>query len=802
MQLNKYETEHIELLRPYLSECCVLLKNKGDFPAKSPSLIAAYGSGVRDTVKGGTGSGEVNSRYYDTVEQGLEKAGFTITTKKWLDSYEKVKAEAFEKFKKDLKAKAKSAHSNVLMMCMGASMPAPEYTLPIDGEGDTAIYVIARESGENTDRSVEKGEILLSDTEIREILAINEKYSHFMLVLNTGGVVDLSPVAKVDNILLISQLGVETGDVLAAILTGKANPSGKLTATWAAVSDYPEMVEFGGYDETKYKEGIYVGYRYFDSADAKPMFPFGYGLSYTSFEIIRRSVVKSGSIVRVMAAVKNTGSFSGKEVVQLYVSKPTGVLNQPYQMLAAFKKTALLAAGECEEIQLEFDLKDIASYDMDSECYLLEKGTYILRLGNSSRSTVPVGTVELDENIITYRVKNCLGKTDFVDYSSGAHRIEKLSDDVVRLRFSAADIVTEQADYDRKYLVCSEAERLSNDELLHFAMGAFNPKGGTPGAVVGNSADLVAGAAGETFSTDSIPSLVMADGPAGLRLAQNYFEDKKGIHSMAPPMPESMMKFASAPLKFLMSLSTPRPKRKEDICHQYCTAVPIGTAIAQSFNEELAILCGDIVGREMEIFGIDLWLAPALNIQRSIRCGRNFEYYSEDPLVSGKMAAGITKGVQKHPHKGVTVKHFAANNQEFNRTSSNSVVSERAMREIYLKGFEICIKESAPRALMTSYNLINGIHASENKGLLADILRCEFGYDGLVMTDWVIDGGMIPKDARYGSPDPAGVAAAGGDVYMPGHLDDFNNLKDGFEKGRVSVQQLKINATRIINCLK
>ena len=230
---------------------------------------------------------------------------------------------------------------------------------------------------------------------------------------------------------------------------------------------------------------------------------------------------------------------------------------------------------------------------------------------------------------------------------------------------------------------------------------------------------------------------------------------------------------------------------------QYATALPIGTAIAQSFNTDYAKMCGDIVGDEMERFGIHLWLAPALNIQRSILCGRNFEYYSEDPFVSGVMAAAITDGVQEHPGCGTVIKHFAANNQETNRYNNNSMVSERALREIYLRGFEICLSHAKPCAVMTSYNLLNGTHTSERRDLIEDVLRSEFGFDGVVMTDWITGGRMLYDSVQYPMPDAGRVAKAGGDLFMPGSKADYKRCLSMVRSGHLGRKQLEINATRI-----
>ncbi|MBR3644319.1 MAG: glycoside hydrolase family 3 protein, partial [Parasporobacterium sp.] len=265
-------------------------------------------------------------------------------------------------------------------------------------------------------------------------------------------------------------------------------------------------------------------------------------------------------------------------------------------------------------------------------------------------------------------------------------------------------------------------------------------------------------------------------------------------------LPASMIDFLPRPLIKLMKRMAEKKIQKaviEKTGEQYATAIPIGTAIAQSFNPDLAYACGDIVGSEMDIFGVDLWLAPALNIHRSILCGRNFEYFSEDPLVSGMFAASITNGVQSHPGRGVTIKHYAANNQETNRYNSNSHVSERALREMYLKGFGICVRESQPLTVMTSYNLLNGTHTAERRDLIEDVLRAEFGFKGVVMTDWVVNGGTMDKSSKYPAPVPYKVAAAGNDLFMPGSKKDFENLLKALKRGDVSRKQVQINASRI-----
>ena len=800
--MNEYERKHAELLRRYGAECAVLLKSNGAFPLSAPGTVALYGSGARRTIKGGTGSGEVNSRYFVTAEQGLEAAGFTISTGFWLESYENLYAAARKAFIRGLKEEAKKRHVIAAMEHMGAVMPEPEYNIPLTGAGDTAVYVLSRISGEGSDRKAVPGDILLTETETRDILRLNEQYQNFMLVLNVGGVVDLSPVMSVDNILLLSQLGVETGNILADILLGKSYPSGKLTTTWAGWDDYQKIGGFGDRDDTFYREGVYVGYRYFDSVGKKPLFPFGFGLGYTSFALKTRSVKLDGETVSVSVTVKNIGNNAGKETVQVYASAPQGRLDKPRQSLAAFAKTGELLPGDSEELSLSFALRDLASYDEKNAAWVMEKGDYVLRVGNSSAETKPAAILRLNEEALTRRVKNCLGRPDFADWKPEERETAPVHF-VKVIPVKADRIPTETVAYDLKHEVEPLIAGLRDEELAYLNIGAFDPRMGSL-SVIGNAAQSVAGAAGETtgmLKSKGIKALVMADGPAGLRLSPQYTVDEKGVHGLDSGLPEGVADFLPDSALLLMKLMGGKKKENGEVYEQYCTAIPIGTALAQSWNTDFAELCGDLVGDEMERFGVHLWLAPALNIHRDIRCGRNFEYFSEDPLISGKFAAAITRGVQKHPGCGTTIKHFCANNQETNRYNSNSQVSERAMREIYLKGFEIAVRESQPHALMTSYNLLNGTHTSERRDLLEDILRAEFGYEGIVMTDWII-AVMSGKGNKYPSPDAAKIAAAGNDLTMPGGSGDLKAMLRGLKNGRLSRRQLEINAGRICRMIE
>ena len=808
MELYDYEKKHIEYLRSHIGECTLFLKRDSSFPLNAPCRIAAYGNGVRKTVKGGTGSGEVNSRYFINVEKGLEDAGFEITSRDWLNSYDKVYTEARKSFVKQIKKVARQRHTLALVYGMGKIMPEPEYDLPLDADGDAAIYVLSRISGEGSDRQFIKGDILLSETERRDILYLNSKFEKFMLVLNVGGVIDLSELGDVKNILLLSQLGVETGYALADILLGKIYPSGKLTTSWAEPCSYSHL-DFGNKDDTRYKEGIYVGYRYFDVMGIEPLYPFGFGLGYTDFQINNTVVTAEKTEIHIKATVLNIGNYKGKEVVQAYISAPNGNLDKPRCELCAFKKTKELSPLESDFAELKFDLRDMCSYDEKREAYVLEKGEYILYIGSSLKNKSPVAKLNLDGDVFVFKVKNLCGPYDFKDFAPKNIERAAVKDKIPVINISASDFYEKSADYHKEEITEENVKALSDNELAHLIVGYFNPKGGIL-SIIGNASSKVAGAAGETTSLlmdkDILP-VIMADGPSGVRVSRQFYRDTKGnAHPIGQGgIPESVMEFLAKPLQKLLNafVGKNKPPRGAKIEEQYATAFPIGTALAQSWNLDFLYECGNIIGEEMRLFNVNLWLAPALNIHRSIQCGRNYEYYSEDPFLSGKVAAAITRGVQSHSGCGVTIKHYAANNQETNRYGSNSIVSERAMREIYLKGFAICIKESNPMSIMTSYNLLNGIHTSEHKGIMRGFLREELDYNGVIMTDWIVNGSMMAdKHDKHPRPTPYKIAAAGGDLVMPGCKGDVKSILKGLNKGELTRAQVQKNASRVYKMTK
>ena len=793
--MEAYEIDHLAAVRALAPECMVLLRSDGAFPLAEPGEIALFGSGARRTIKGGTGSGDVNSRHVTTIEEGLEAAGFTIVSRPWLEAYDRVRDQAHQDFIADIRTEAAERGVPAIMIGMGSVMPEPEYSIPLDVDAGTdpemAVYVLARTSGEGSDRTPEAGDLRLTDTEIRDILTLNKRFKRFLLVLNVGGVVDLSPLGDVGNILLLSQLGATIGDAFTDVLLGRAYPSGKLATTWAAWDEADQIGDFGDPDDTHYREGIYVGYRFYDSVGKKPLFPFGFGLGYTAFDIQTRQVSLDGARVSIDLDVTNTGERPGKETVQVYVSVPAGRLDQPLQALAGFTKTDEIAPGATAHITIDIDLTDLASYDESTRATILEAGRYLLRAGTSSRQLSPVAVVELAQDATVRCLTGDLGEPGFTDWRPEAPASLDVPADVPVLAVDPAHLrrpdVAEpigQSAPEGFSEALALARGLSDDELIYTVLGDYR-RGEESGSVIGAASTTVIGAAGQTTTRiPGLPSIIMADGPAGLRLAPTYGVDADGPFSLGDSsLPATFLELMDdAGREALGIADASEPREPAEIREQYTTAIPIGTALAQSWNPALAQRLGDIVGAEMERFGVDLWLAPAFNLHRCVLCGRNFEYLSEDPLLAGRIAAAITRGVQSHPGRGVTIKHLACNNQETNRLNSNSRVSPRALRDLYLRAFEICVRRARPAAVMTSYNLINGVHTSESVELLEVMLRQEWGFDGLVMTDWVVDG-MTRSDMKHPRATAAATIKAGNELFMPGGEPDREDLLAALGRG-------------------
>ena len=811
-EVQPWETEHRKVARRAAAEGIVLLKNEDKLlPLKAGSTVALYGAGAGRTIKGGTGSGDVNERENVSVFQGIKNAGFQVTTEDWIASYDKIYENARQEWKRSILSKTGEGADTMDFFSVYSTtpfkMPAGDQVQKPAEDADTAIYVLSRIAGEGSDRTADKGDYYLSDDEYQILADICAYYKNVIVLINAGAQVDLSFMDEFENIkalLVIVQPGMEGGNAVADILSGRVNPSGKLADTWAyEYEDYPNSEKFshnnGNVQTELYEEGIYVGYRYFDTFEVPVRYGFGYGLSYTDFEISNYRLAKiSAEKISISASVKNTGKVSGKEVVQVYASLPGGTLEKEAHRLAAYAKTAELKPGETEEVTMEVTVDALTSYDEESAAWILEKGFYGIWIGNSLASAKLCGGMKLDATVTKRQVKNLFPlKQDLEEIvqepsrtAKRAETAEKLAGEqaMTVLELHAADITTETVEY-KKNADLYEREAmdfvntLTEEELIDLAAG---DPGKAQGGNLGAAGISVPGSAGETHRCavdKGLASIVLADGPAGLRLMKYYHVNEGSIVSM--------------PFEFSLEGGLFYDDSRElpgERYYQYCTAIPVGTLLAQTWNQELIREVGAMIGTEMEHFGVTLWLAPGMNIHRNPLCGRNFEYYSEDPYVSGTIAAAMTEGVQFNYGCGTTIKHFACNNQEDNRMGSDSVVSERALREVYLKGFEIAIRQAQPMSIMTSYNLINGVHAANNYDLCTESARNEWGFKGAIMTDWT-------TTEQGDNCTASGCMRAGNDLVMPGCFGDHDNMHKELAEGTLKIEDLKACIARLVSVI-
>ena len=721
---------HIALSLQAAEEGMVLLKNENSLlPLKPGSKVCLFGKGTFDYVKGGGGSGDVHCKYIRNLYDAIVLTG---------------DAEIFEPLADFYRQDVKQQYANGADPGMTVE---PELTDALTQQArsfsDIAIVSISRFSGEGWDRSSVEydaefnpwphevsmpkrasvifpdGDYYLTATEKAMLAKVCAAFPKVIVVLNVGGVVDTGWIKHSPDIgaaLLAWQGGMEGGLAAANILFGRVNPSGKLPDTFAAkLEDYPSTEHFhDSPDYVEYTEDIYVGYRYFETlpgARDSVVYPFGYGLSYTDFAISAGDTKQDGDQIHVSFTVTNTGAVPGKEVVQLYVSAPQGQLGKARYSLCDFRKTKLLAPGESQEIRLSVDRYALASYDdmgyVQKSAYVLEKGSYRFFLGNGlDRLQELIFVMELSEDEVVQQLEARMVPSSLPQRLRADGSYEQLPtfpcNDMNASIIPKVDAGTEEgiapltrgrsqwglfAPYKGRPLmdvvngsITMDAfmAQLSDDELLHLL-------GGQPNTGVANTFGI------GNLPEYGIPNIMTSDGPAGIRI-----NPVTGVRT---------------------------------------TAWPCGTMLAASWNPDIVYRVGEAAGKELKENNLGIWLAPALNIHRNPLCGRNFEYYSEDPLVSGMIAGAMIRGVQSN---GVSAcpKHFACNSKETNRKHSDSRVSERAIREIYLKAFEIIIRTADPWVLMSSYNAINGHRASECHELLEDILRGEWGYQGIVVSDW------------------------------------------------------------------
>ena len=784
------ERAHAALARRAAASGIVLLKNTGVLPLEPACAVALFGTGASRTVKGGIGSGDVNNRANVSIFQGLQAAGLTITSTSWIADYEARYKAARAAWKAQVLEAAKQVENPFDAYASHPFvLPQGRPVLPQDVEGaSVVVYVLSRISGEGKDRRLEKGDYYLSDQEWEELRTLDRLGLPIVLLLNAGGPIELTDLldaaVHIEAVVQISQPGQQGGDAVADILLGKVTPEGKLTSTWARrYQDYPGSDRFGvlsgDLSKAVYSEGIYVGYRYFDSFGVQPLFPFGYGLSYTSFDIQMAGLRVLPCAVEVDAAVKNTGiCFSGREVVQLYISCPQNGAARELRRLAGFSKTLLLAPEQSQTLTISIPQKAFASFSDKKKGWVVEQGLYGIWMGNSSASLTLCAMLRVAQDTLIERTHPiCPVQNPFEELgvSEAARKIFTGSDEL-----PVYDFVPQMEEAP----ICSQLSMADGpaEELIPLLYG--NITKGT--STLGSAGVRVPGSAGETSEvleqTRGIPSLIMADGPAGLRLRQSYQTDR------ATGRVYGVGVLGSLENGFL---ETPVQHENADTWYQFCTAFPVGTALAQSWDTSLMEEFGQAIACEMKELGVDLWLAPGMNIHRNPLCGRNFEYYSEDPVLSGLLAAAVPRGVQKDGRCGVTIKHFACNNQEDNRMGVDVQVSERALREIYLRGFEIAVKESAPAAIMTSYNRINGVYSANNRDLCTVVARQEWGFDGLIMSDWNT---TVPADGSISWK----CAWAGNDVIMPGNPDDDANIRAAYARGDLSEADIRTSAGRLM----
>ena len=801
-EVTQREKENLRVAYQAACEGMVLLKNDGVLPFKSKK-VALYGPGASMTIKGGTGSGEVNERHSVTILEGLEDRSFEITTRSWIADFEKSYAEAEAAYKEEKKKRVNFLKIGSIMNMLFDDFRAPtgrEITAEDVSASDTdsCIYVLSRQAGEGGDRRAEKGDMFLTDEETAAIRFCAENYENFVLVINSGSSIDMAfaeEIPGINAIVYLCQLGTEGGHAFADVVSGVVSPSGKLSDTWAKqYGDIPFANEYsylnGNLEDEYYKEGIYVGYRYFDSFGVEPAYPFGYGLSYTTFSIHSAGVAAEGSKITVKATAANTGdTYAGKEVVQLYVSAPNGDLHKEYQSLAAFAKTDVLAPGDRQTLDLTFDLRSLASYRESDACYVLEAGDYILRLGNSSRNTVTVGVLTVGkETIVSRHAHICPALKPIEELSSKAYDFAPVPEGLPHIDIDTSAIEAVTYAYETP-AICSDervqkfVSTLTLNEMVDIVVGIgmlgseirFN----LPGAV-GNTTSK--------FWDRGLANVALCDGPAGLRIQKRSAVDKKGN---VKPIDMALSIYEAFP-SFVKKIMTGDPD-KDTVIYQYTTAFPVANALAQTWNTELMYEIGSAIYREMKEYGCTYWLAPAINIHRNPLCGRNFEYFSEDPRLSGAMAAAITRGVQQEEGYYVTVKHFACNNQEENRNGVSSNLSERALREIYLRGFEISVREGGAKGIMTSYNKINGVYASNSYDICTKVLRNEWGFDGVVMTDWF--------STNKGLASNAIAMKAGNDLIMPGGGSFKKEILQGVKSGLISEEDVRRCCANVVRAI-
>ena len=752
--------------RAAAAEGAVLLKNEGHmFPLKKEEMVSVFGRCQFETYRSGTGSGgAVNVPYAVNIYDGMRESGSFTLNEELADIYRAwLKDHPFDNGGGGWAAEP--WHQKEMVITEEIAAAAAE-------KSEKAIFIIGRTAGEDKDYANEAGSYLLTPEELENLKVLTAHFEQVAVLLNVSNIIDMSwlknPVYKdhIRSVLYIWQGGMESGNAVADVLSGKVSPSGKLTDTIAcSLADYSAANDFGDTVRNFYTEDIYVGYRYFETipgAAERVNYPFGFGLSYTDFDWKMTGASEENGVITVLTEVTNTGKTAGKEVIQLYYGAPQGKLGKPAKVLGAFKKTSLLQPGERQILTLKIPVDQMASYDdLGKVCrsaYVLEAGEYAIYIGTNVRDAAKIDfTYVVKEDTVTEQLsrkaapyhlqKRMLADGSYEELPQREYVEEEglPRQDKYAIGLPCPD-TRGQKGIDFLDFLDSKGVRFSDvadgkmtlDEFMDILTldDCINLLGGQPNTGCANTFGM------GNLPEYGVPNVMTADGPAGLRIL---------------------------------------PK-----CGVNTTAWPCATLLASTWDEELVEKVGKAGAEEVKENNISIWLTPACNIHRSPLCGRNFEYYSEDPYLAGKTGAAMVRGIQSQ-HIGASVKHFAANNKETNRKDSDSRVSERALREIYLKQFEIIVKEAHPYTIMSSYNLINGIHASENKELLTGILRDEWGFDGLVTTDWWTFGEHYRE------------TKAGNDIKMAAGYPE--RIKEAYEKGFITEEEICRSARRILNMI-
>ena len=748
--------------REAAAEGAVLLKNDNHvLPLREGSTVAVFGRIQTDYYKSGTGSGgSVNVEYVVNILDGLRQnpkvnvyEGLAKTYADW------IKENPFD----DGMGWAQEPWSQVEMPL------SPAVVKDAKAHADTALVIIGRTAGEDKDNGNEKGSYLLSDAEEDMLGAVCKEFDRVAVFLNIGSIIDLSFLDRYTiNALMIGwQGGQEGGNAAADVLCGDVNPSGKLPDTITyRISDYPSDQNFGSRDENKYTEDIYVGYRYFESfAKEAVRYPFGFGLSYTTFDVKTLDMTPDGDL---KVSVKNTGNMPGKEVVQVYVQAPQGELGKPDLSLIAFAKTRLLAPGEEEILTPSYPISRLASYDDSGKsghksAWVLEKGEYHIFVGTSVRNASSQFAFMVPE---TQVIKEC--EPAYLPVKS-FYRLKPTPDGIA---YEPVPV----RDYDLEARIQSRLPQ----ELPPAT------KSGTLRDVKDGRLTLEEFVA--QFTDQELMELVRGEGMCSPKATPGIASCFGGITPSLDKYGLPIAGFSDGPSGIRMD------------CGTKATSLPNGTLLASTFNLPLIEELYELEGKELRKNKIDTLLGPGINIHRHPLNGRNFEYFSEDPLLTGLMAVSQLQGMHKVGVTG-TIKHFCCNNQETNRHGANSIVSERALREIYLKPFEIAVCEGNAKSIMSSYNPTNGTWTAGSYDLLTTILRKDWGYTGIVMTDWWA---KVSDDQGKGDEkNLRAMVRAQNDLYMA--VSDATKHNDNLEKSlkkgtltRAELQRCAINICRFL----